>query len=100
MNKLLLLLFVTSTAWGQQLNELTVEKIMRNPKWMGVSPSDVSWSEDSKTIYFNWNPTHAAGDSLYAITLSNKVPAKVSPSIRKTLTTDNEIGRASCRERV
>lgn len=89
MNKLLLLLFVTSTAWGQQLNELTVEKIMRNPKWMGVSPSDVSWSEDSKTIYFNWNPTHAAGDSLYTITLSNKVPAKVSPSIRKTLTTDN-----------
>ena len=84
MNKLLLLLFVTSAAWGQQLNELTVEKIMRNPKWVGTSPSDVFWSEDSKTIYFNWNPDNAADDSLYAVTLSNKAPTKVSPSIRKS----------------
>lgn len=89
MYKLILLLLVTSSAWGQQLNELSVEKIMRNPKWAGVSPSDIFWSEDSKTIYFNWNPDKAAGDSLYAITLSNKIPAKVSPSIRKTLATDN-----------
>lgn len=91
MYKLLLLLFVTSSAWGQQLNELSVEKIMRNPKWVGTSPSNVFWSEDSKTIYFNWNPDNAADDSLYAITLSNKVPAKVSPSTRKTLPTDNGV---------
>jgi dipeptidyl aminopeptidase/acylaminoacyl peptidase len=89
MNKLLLLLLVTSSAWGQQLNELSVEKIMRNPKWVGTSPSDVFWSEDSKTVYFNWNPNNAADDSLYAITLSNKAPIQVSPSIRKSLPTEN-----------
>ncbi|HCM77942.1 MAG TPA: hypothetical protein DIS90_16280, partial [Cytophagales bacterium] len=77
MNKLILLLFATTPVWGQQLNELTVEKIMRDPKWIGVAPSDVFWSEDSKTIYFNWNPANAAGDSLYAISISNKIPQKV-----------------------
>lgn len=89
MNKLILLLFATTPVWGQQLNELTVEKIMRDPKWIGVAPSDVFWSEDSKTIYFNWNPANAAGDSLYAISISNKIPQKVSPATRRILPANN-----------
>ncbi|UCC44383.1 MAG: hypothetical protein JSU65_00175, partial [Candidatus Zixiibacteriota bacterium] len=39
--------------------ELTVEKIMRDPKWIGESPDWISWSEDSKSIYFWWNPENA-----------------------------------------
>ncbi|MBX2941110.1 MAG: S9 family peptidase [Cyclobacteriaceae bacterium] len=89
MKKIILLLFVTSPVWGQQLTDLTVEKIMRDPKWMGVSPSEAFWSEDSKTVYFNWNPTNAAGDSLYAISIANKVPQKVSPKARRSLPSVN-----------
>lgn len=41
---------------GQQ-SELTVQKIMQDPKsWVGTSPSNPFWSEDGQTLYFNWNP--------------------------------------------
>ncbi len=60
---------------------------MQDPKsWIGTSPSDVFWSEDSKTIYFNWNPTRAKGDSLYKIALAgDRKPVKVSPADRRNL---------------
>lgn len=59
--------------------QLTVEKIMEDPaKWIGTSPSGIFWSEDSKTIYFNWNPEQNRADSLYKITLDDRTPRKVS----------------------
>ncbi len=79
---LLLLMSVSSTA---QVSELTVEKIMRDPKWIGTSPSNIRWSHDSKTIYFNWNPENAPGDSLYKITFQNRTPQKVSKAERINL---------------
>ena len=65
---------------AQSLGELTVEKIMRDPKWIGSAPTGLNWSPDSKTVYFNWNPDKAAADSLYKITLQNRIPQK---SIKK-----------------
>src|SRR6185312_8126781 len=64
-------------AHAQVLEKLTVEKIMRHPKWIGVAPTSPHWSPDSKTIYFYWNPESAISDSLYAYNVSAK-------SIRKT----------------
>lgn len=68
-------LFLTLTSYSQQLS---VEKIMRDPKWIGTSPSGTTWSTDSKTIYFNWNPEQALADSLYAINIKDKTPRKVA----------------------
>jgi len=48
---LLLIAFSTGT-FAQKLETLTVEKIMRDPKWMGVSPSNIHWSVDSKKVSF------------------------------------------------
>ncbi|RYF77703.1 MAG: S9 family peptidase, partial [Cytophagaceae bacterium] len=77
---------------------LTVETIMQDPRlWVGTSPSGVSWSDDSKTIYFSWNPDKALGDSLYKITLVNgkyvasAKPVKVSVAERRTLTPSDAI---------
>ncbi|ASZ14916.1 S9 family peptidase [Chitinophaga sp. MD30] len=67
-------LFLTFNSYSQQLS---VEKIMRDPKWIGTSPSGATWSTDSKTIYFNWNPEQALADSLYAINIKDKTPRKV-----------------------
>ena len=53
---------------------------MRDPNWMGTSPSNIQWSNDGKSIYFSWNPEKALADSLYYITLSNKTPVKVTPA--------------------
>jgi len=85
MRNLLLLFFIGLLTMGtaaQTLTELTVEKIMRDPKWIGTAPSNIRWSHDSKTIYFNWNPEKAPGDSLYKITVQNRVPQKVSKAER------------------
>ena len=84
MKKITFLLLLSVNSFGQ-LTPLTVEKIMRDPKWIGVAPSNINWSDDGKTIYFNWNPDNNAGDSLYSITPLNSVPLKVNPSTRRML---------------
>lgn len=83
---------------------LTVETIMQDPKnWVGTSPSNPFWSDDSQTLYFSWNPASAQGgpakdtavrgDSLYKVTfrtgktLMPSQPVKVSPAERRLLAT-------------
>ncbi|ADB38865.1 prolyl oligopeptidase family serine peptidase [Spirosoma linguale] len=83
----------------QKPTPLTVETIMQDPKsWVGTSPSNPFWSDDSKTLYFNWNPDRTLGDSLYKVTFTSLVPrsgrtrllaasqpVKVSPTERRAL---------------
>ena len=83
---LLLLFFSISSAKAQKSGTLTVEKIMRDPRtWLGTAPTDINWSDDSKTIYFKWNPDKNLSDSLYSYSLAGKKIAKVSLSDRKKL---------------
>ncbi|MBD2753365.1 S9 family peptidase [Spirosoma validum] len=85
--------------------ELTVETIMQDPDtWVGSSPSNPFWSDDSRTLYFNWNPASerttgakekpAQSDSLYKVTFSTNArskrltaskPIRVSPAERRVL---------------
>jgi len=56
------------------LQDLTVEKIMRDQyQWIGTAPSNISWSRDSKNIYFNWNPEKESSSSTYKIGINNVV---------------------------
>ncbi|CAN5186021.1 prolyl oligopeptidase family serine peptidase [soil metagenome] len=86
---MIFLLLIGFASQAQQLAPLTVEKIMRDPKWIGVSPTNLFWSEDSKQLYFNWNPDKNQGDSLYTISRTNRTPQKVSPSVRRSLPSQN-----------
>jgi dipeptidyl aminopeptidase/acylaminoacyl peptidase len=72
-------------AFAQKLDTLTIEKIMRDPKWIGTSPSGIRWSDDSKKIYFNWNPDANIRESLYSATPGNTTPQKVGIDEQKTL---------------
>ena len=84
--KKIFILFIICFSFFTTQAQLTVEKIMQEPyKWIGTSPSNIFWSEDSKTIYFSWNPDKNKGDSLYKIVLPNKTPTKVSPKERRAL---------------
>ena len=73
MKKLLLVLLIGLIAlpiYAQQtsLQDLTVDKIMRDQsQWIGTAPSNISWSRDSKSIFFNWNPDKEANSSTYKI---------------------------------
>ncbi len=76
-------LFVT--AQEASLQPLSVEKIMRDPKWIGSSPSSPSWSEDSRKLYFQWNPDKDIADSLYAISIDNRKPVKTPVAEKQEL---------------
>ena len=87
---LLLLTISLQLPAQQKLDKLTVEKIMRDPVWIGTSPANLQWSNDGTYLYFDWNPVKAPADSLYYITLNNKVPAKASPAqVQSQNTTGN-----------
>jgi len=91
MKRFLFFLSIITTSLYAQLAPLTVEKIMRDPKWIGVAPSNVSWSEESKYVYFNWNPDKNVGDSLFMISLTNRTPQKVTPALRRSLPSSNGV---------
>jgi len=73
---LFVLLCAGEYTFAQQISPLTVEKIMRDPKWMGIAPTNFRWTADSKTLYFNWNPENKAKEDLYKISTSAGKPIK------------------------
>ena len=96
MKRLLPLLLFVSTALPAlaQLSPLTVDALMRDPKWIGVAPTGAFWSEDSRTIYFNWNPEKTAFDSLYALSLTSRTPRKVPRAERLQIPSPGTYNRA------
>ncbi len=73
-----LLFFGVAVFGGLQghAQQLTVEKIMQDTKWIGTSPNSVFWGADGKTILFKWNPEKAMGDSTYGYKADAKEPVK------------------------
>jgi dipeptidyl aminopeptidase/acylaminoacyl peptidase len=64
------IVLVSLPIYGQQtsLQDLTVDKIMRDQaEWIGTPPSNISWSRDSRSIYFDWNPDKEYRSSTYKI---------------------------------
>jgi len=91
MKKLITLILITActNSFAQKLDTLTVEKIMRDPKWIGVAPSNIKWDDDSKKIYFDWNPQNEYKDVMYYITTSNTDPEKLTAEEKHDLVPDN-----------
>ncbi len=58
-------------------SELTIKQIMQGDDFVGHLPSNVQWSSDGETIYFDWNPEAVYSDSLYAFQLSTEKIKKV-----------------------
>ncbi|MBO9634714.1 MAG: S9 family peptidase [Chitinophagaceae bacterium] len=85
----LLLLLAVSAKAQTPLTPLTVDKIMRDPKWIGSSPSSPAWSADAKTFRFLWNPDNAVSDSFYTISPTQLKPQKQSWEAGKDLPENN-----------
>ena len=74
--------------------QLSIEQIMQDPKFtVGALPSNIVWSEDSKTIYFNWNPDKNKADSLYGASIYDKKPFKVAPQTRRALPSQGDYSK-------
>ncbi len=84
MSKTALLCLSLLAVYGLQAQDLSVQKIMRDPKWIGSSPSGIFWSPDSKHVYFNWNPAGDPSDSLYGTPTAVSRPDKI-PFLRANL---------------
>lgn len=70
-NLLCLLAFISLNFCYAQTSDLTVEKIMKDPAWMGTFPSNISWGAHSENIYFEYNPEKNPSDSLYRINIKD-----------------------------
>ncbi len=72
--------FLNTASFAQKgnLSKLSIKEIMQGPDFVGHLPSRLQWSDDSKTLYFNWNPENAISDSLYAYNLATQNVSKVS----------------------
>lgn len=88
---LFLLIAALGPAYAQQNNTLSVDKIMRDPKWMGVSPSNVQWDAQSRSVYFSWNPELKDRDETYAISPGNHTPKKVSEQALRNLNSSTPV---------
>ena len=92
------LTFVLGHAYAQQsLSPLSIEKIMRDPKWIGTSPSGMQWNYDGSTLYFNWNPDKKVSDSLYYITIEKRAPQKATAAQKKNILDFNALTYSSSR---
>jgi dipeptidyl aminopeptidase/acylaminoacyl peptidase len=94
MPRLLFLFLVIGThiAHAQTgLGKLSVEKIMRDPKWIGTSPSGMRWSADGQYLFFNWNPTAAPADSVYYISTKDHTPQKATYAFAQETVMANSI---------
>jgi dipeptidyl aminopeptidase/acylaminoacyl peptidase len=80
-----LVCFLCLKSLNAQLAPLTIEKIMRDPKWMGSSPANPYWTADGKTLVFNWNPLGEPADSLFAVSPTVVSPKKLSLKEKKEL---------------
>lgn len=76
----------STVLFAQQQSALSVEKIMRDPKWMGTSPDGVHWDLTGEHIYFNWNPEQEDLGSLYRVSVhKNAQPEKVDLETRRNI---------------
>ncbi|WP_066836385.1 prolyl oligopeptidase family serine peptidase [Rufibacter ruber] len=80
-------LLLSSNCFAQNQPALTVEKIMQDPaQWIGTSPSNIYWSDDSRQVFFQWNPEKAKRDSLYWVSARGGQVQKVPAAKRKNST--------------
>lgn len=65
---------------GQQTAALTVEKIMSDTVYLGESPTSFRWSDNSKSLSFEWRPFDQKERSIYEIGIEESSPNKVVPT--------------------
>lgn len=90
---LIAILLIGLLVYSQENNqsELSIEQIMQAESFIGVSPTDIFWADDSKAIYFTWNPELEKIKSLYKYDLASKNIDRVSVDEEKSLTGRNDI---------
>ena len=61
-----------SSAQTENQSPLTIDQIMKGEDFVGYLPTDIAWSDDSKAIYFSWNPDNDTIRSTYEVNINTK----------------------------
>ncbi|QCX38479.1 alpha/beta fold hydrolase [Aureibaculum algae] len=97
LNKLLLLtcLFSGLSGISQVKNEstLSLDQIMKGDAFVGHLPERISWSDDSQSIYFSWNPEADTISSRYKVAINTKAIKKLSTEELHTQTSNGIYNR-------
>ncbi|WP_435412846.1 alpha/beta fold hydrolase [Psychroserpens mesophilus] len=77
---LIFTLFCLSFSNSQTKNQsqLSIDNIMQGEGFVGYLPTDVSWTDDSKHIYFSWNPDNDTLRSTYRVHINTQKIEKLS----------------------
>ena len=70
---------------AQPASQLSIDYIMKGDRWIGHQPHNIWWSDDSRNIYFQWNPENNPSDSIYIYDLQTGRIEKLSPASRRAL---------------
>ncbi|MFB2118131.1 prolyl oligopeptidase family serine peptidase [Parapedobacter sp. 2B3] len=82
--RLLFVAFIGFQLCYAQQSALTVEYIMRDPKWIGTSPVGAFWGADG-ALYFDWNPQAEEETSLYRVAPGTPTPQRVNEVAKQAL---------------
>ncbi|MGB9905922.1 MAG: prolyl oligopeptidase family serine peptidase [Candidatus Saccharicenans sp.] len=69
---------MSSTSTGEERPRLAIEKIMAGQDFIGTPPSSPVWAVDGKTLYFRWKKPGEKTTEIYAVSLANPVPVKIT----------------------
>jgi hypothetical protein len=83
----LLLIFLLEKTLAQtsppNLSTLSIGQLMQGEAFVGALPEDVAWSEDSKTVYFTWNPDADTLRGTYKIEVAKPTAKPEKPSLEE-----------------
>ena len=64
--------------FSQNASKLSLKEIMKGHHFVGHLPQNIYWGENSRIIYFNWNPEDQLVDDLYQTDITGSAPQKVT----------------------
>ncbi len=95
---LLFAVVFTSAQAPASRSPLKIEDFMRGELFVGYLPESPFWSEDSKTVYFSWNPEMDTLRSWYKAALDGGAPQKVSLEEQRSLPSGGVYDRSGSRK--
>lgn len=92
---LILLFLATSLSIAQTENQstLTIDQIMQGEDFVGYLPTNIEWADDSKAIYFSWNPDNDTIRSTYEVNIKSKNIKKRSFEDLKTTSNAGDLSK-------
>ncbi len=68
-------------------SSLSLPQIMQGEKFVGYSPTNIEWAENSQAIYFDWNPERGDFRDRYRVNIGGGNPVKVTAAEERALPT-------------